>query len=235
MGKGLQIDLRELVIMEPTPLELVAVKSTLPALPYPPFDSRPVIRTERLVMRAFSAIDLDGLHTLRTQPEVMQWTSTGRVDPDLTKTREVLDNALGAQGERTYNCVLCLASTGELIGAGGMHVREGNLGWPEIGYMLRKEFWGQGLATEFIKGFMAAWWALPRAEYEVKVDRTTLPEDVKEGDAVPEQVVALTVEYNGASRNVLEKAGMELTKIWDTEDSQDTTRNISLYCYTVRA
>ena len=54
---------------------------------------------------------------------------------------------------------------GALIGTGGCHSRGGGmLGWPEIGYMLRREAWGMGYGTEFLAGFLEAWWALPRGE-----------------------------------------------------------------------
>ncbi|UNI22867.1 hypothetical protein JDV02_008713 [Purpureocillium takamizusanense] len=178
--------------METTPiprtaLRPISVKTTLPALPYPPLASRPVIKTARLLIRPFTATDLDALHTLRTQPEVMAWMPLGQVDGDLEKTKAVLAAKL-LHDDRNYSFAICLAapsSTGEeeeeheLIGTGGCHSRGGGmLGWPEVGYMLRREHWGRGYGTEFLEGFMEAWWALPRCEVAaLTVDASTVAED----------------------------------------------------------
>lgn len=54
--------------------KFVLVKTTLPRRPLPPNADRPVITTERLLIRAFQADDLDALYELRTQPAVMRCT-----------------------------------------------------------------------------------------------------------------------------------------------------------------
>ncbi|GJN71808.1 hypothetical protein PLIIFM63780_005855 [Purpureocillium lilacinum] len=230
--------------METTPipktaLKSLSVKTTLPTLPYPPLSSRPVIKTARLLIRPFSATDLDALHALRTQPEVMAWMPLGQIDPDVAKTQAVLEKKL-LHDDQNYSYAICLASSGALIGTGGCHSRGGGmLGWPEIGYMLRREAWGMGYGTEFLAGFLEAWWALPRGEAALTVDVSTLDDDGGavgcDGQVVARECISsFTREDNRASRRVMCKAGMSLVKVWEVIDMRDGKTPIDLYGYVVR-
>lgn len=214
------------------PLKLVKVKTTLPAVPYPPSDSRTPIVTSRLVLRPLVGDDIDALHEIRTQPEVMIWTARGTPDPDKIATAENIGRYLPPNDVDTYNWAICLAS-GELIGVGGSLLRKDALGWPALGYMLRKEAWGKGYATEFVRAFLEAWWALPRAELDLEVDKST----VEGGDVKKEFIVAVIVGAHAGSRNVVAKSGFELVKVWEEIDlhdlAQDPDSKIDLYAYAV--
>lgn len=153
---------------------------------------------------------------LRTQPEVMIRTTQGIPDADIEATKKVIAQRLPPNDKVNFDFIICLAETGEMIGKGGSHKRVGELGWPVLGYMFRKEFWGQGYATEFLNGFLEAWWALPRAEVEVQVEKNTVEGDdaaVKE-----ERIVAITEHSNTGSQNVVRKCGMKLAKSWEEKD-----------------
>ncbi|KAL7808525.1 acyl-CoA N-acyltransferase [Trichoderma aethiopicum] len=202
----------------PTPLEWVTVKTTLPKTPYPPMSTRQPIRTERLILRPYAATDLADFHLLRIQPEVMKWTSQGKIDPDLQHTERILASRLPGTdgGEAAYEFAICWAETGEMIGTGGSHMRAGELGWPVIGYMMRPEFWGKGLATELVTALLRAYWALPREEVEIKVEKSTV--EGSENEPQPERITAVTLDSNGPSQNVLRKLGFKLVKKWEEED-----------------
>ncbi|UNI23659.1 hypothetical protein JDV02_009466 [Purpureocillium takamizusanense] len=232
-------------MLEPTPMEWITVKTTLPAVPYPLLDGRPDIRTERLILRRTLESDLDGWHALRVQPEVMQWTSQGHPDPDVAWSREQMKKRLAPQGDAKYEFVICIAETGEMIGTGGCHMVVGELGWPVIGYMLRKEFWGKGYATELVRGFLEAWWALPRAEVELKVEKSSVSwragpddndndNDNDDGGLVDECIVAVTLDSNTASQNVLRKCNLDLVKVWEEDDIRDPTQRAVLYAFAGR-
>ncbi|KND91161.1 hypothetical protein TOPH_04146 [Tolypocladium ophioglossoides CBS 100239] len=214
-------------MLAPSPLEWVAVKSTLPAVPYPPLDSRPDIRTERLVLRRTLESDLEAWHALRLQPEVMKWTGQGKPDKDLEWSRERLAKRLAPEGDAKYEFIICLASTGEMIGVGGCHRADGELGWPVNGYMLRKEFWGKGYATEFVNGFLETWWALPRAEVDLKVEKSTVEHAAEDGRA-RECIVAVTLDSNRSSQNVLAKCKLHLVKVWEEADLRDPAQTAVL-------
>lgn len=217
------------MMLAPSPLAWVTVKTTLPATPYPLLDSRPDIRTERLVLRRTLESDLEAWHALRLQPEVMKWTGQGVPDKDLEWSRERFVKRLAPKGDTTYEFMICLASTGEMIGTGGCHKSDGELGWPVIGYMLRKEFWGKGYATEFVNGFLEAWWALPRAEVELKVEQSTIERAAEDGGPARECIVAVTLDSNRGSQNVLAKCKLQLVKIWEEADLRDPTQTAVLY------
>lgn len=215
---------------KPTPLEWVTVKTTLPAVPYQPLSERADIKTQRLILRPTLESDLDGWHALRSEPEVMQWTSQGKPDPDRDWSRERLAQRLTPHGDKKFEYVICLAETGEFMGSAGCHLIEGEMGWPVIGYMLRQKFWGKGYATELVKAFLQAWWSFPRAEVDLKVDKSTviLGPDGK----AKECIVAVTLDSNGPSQKVLAKTGMEFVKAWEEPDSLDPSNIEILYGYT---
>ncbi|KAH8682308.1 GNAT domain-containing protein [Xylariales sp. PMI_506] len=214
----------------------VRVKTTLPYSPYPPNASRKPIKTARLILRPFTQDDTAALHVLRTQPEVMQWTLAGRPDVDIAETQTRLDRFLAPNDARTFNYAICLASTGELIGMGGNHGMSSDLGWPELGYMLRREHWGQGYATEVVRGFLESWWALDREEVELQVDPTSVAdvagEKVHEGVRITERLVAVVEKANVGSLRVMEKVGLRAFKEWTEPDTcTEGQTNTSLVAY----
>ncbi|CAM1510149.1 Fc.00g004840.m01.CDS01 [Cosmosporella sp. VM-42] len=213
-------------MVEVSEFEFVTVKSTLPKYPFPPNHERPIVRTERLILRPFKDDDLETIHALRSQPEVMIWTTQGKPDADIEATKKNFSNQLPPHDIERLNCAICLAETGECIGMGGSHIRDGELGWPVLGYMLRKEAWGKGYATEFVKGFLDIWWALPREKAEVKVDKSTVRGD---GDIEEELFTAVTLNDNHGSNNVMRKSGFVLTKAWEEEDLRELTKSVTLY------
>ncbi|KAL6701372.1 acetyltransferase domain-containing protein [Trichoderma pleuroticola] len=210
-----------------TSLEWVTVKTTLPKA-YPPMSEREPIRTERLILRPYAATDLNDFHLLRIQPEVMKWTSQGKPDTDLAQTEKVLADRLpGTDGESAYEFAICWAETGEMIGTGGSHMRVGELGWPVVGYMFRSEFWGKGIATEVMSAILKAYWALPREEVEIKVEKSTVE---GESERQPERITAVTLDTNGPSQNVLGKLGFKLVKKWEEEEPNTKVMEL-LYGY----
>ncbi|KAL2263496.1 hypothetical protein VTK26DRAFT_6491 [Humicola hyalothermophila] len=147
----------------------VPVRTTLPRRPLPPSHSRPHVTTDRLILRPLVPEDLDAIHALRSQPEVMHWTRLGVPDRDRDETCKKMAAYLSPSPSPSpspsqppppdsYNCAICLRATGQLIGVGGCHNWASSLGWPEIGYMLRSEHWGRGLGTEFVRGFVEGVW-----------------------------------------------------------------------------
>ncbi|KAI3326871.1 acyl-CoA N-acyltransferase [Xylariaceae sp. AK1471] len=198
---------------------LIKVKTTLPAQPFPANSARPSIKTERLVIRPLTQDDLQALHALRTQSEVMACTALGRIDQDLAETQKKLDPFLAPRDAETYNPAICLASTGELIGLGGVFQTGSELGWPEVGYMLKSEHWGRGYATEFLKAFVQLWWSLPRSEVETEVDALSLGALRGSAGEAPEMLCAMVEAANMSSLRVMEKAGFKKFKTW-TETSR---------------
>ncbi|KAK3329313.1 GNAT domain-containing protein [Apodospora peruviana] len=222
------------------------VRTTLPRLPLPDGGVRPAITTSRLVLRAFREDDLQALHVLRTQPEVMVWTLQGRPDADLAATKKILDKHYvppGTDGQR-FQWAVCLRETGELVGFGGIVNFEGSgWGWPEAGYLFNKDFWGKGFATEFVRALLKEWESLEREVRDIKVDKRTASGHAVivgvegNGEQVPvvkEQLVAVTAMSNAGSQNVLRKTGFEhivTTKARDTRLPGGTLIDLPTFRY----
>ncbi|KAI3338173.1 acetyltransferase domain-containing protein [Ustulina deusta] len=208
----------------------IQVKTTWPTVP-PNIDRAP-IRTERLLIRPFDPSDVEAVHELRTQPEVMQWTSVGVVDKDVDQSRVFVERFLPPKDLETYNfAVVYLGDVakgedtdGVLIGTAGAHQTRNAIGWPEIGYMYRKEYWRKGLGTEFLRAFIKAWWALPRNEIQLEVDAASVEGRGERNGSdviqVPEILTAIIEAENIGSRRVLEKAGFREYQRWTEPDSR---------------
>ncbi|KAI1169970.1 acetyltransferase domain-containing protein [Nemania sp. FL0916] len=234
----------------------IRVKTTWPVIPAN-IDRAP-IRTERLLLRPFTATDAEAAFELRRQPEVMFWTVRGTPDEDVAESRAWIERFLPPRDLETFEFVILqqhLADAdvgananvntaakssayddleGTLIGMAGAHIVVPEQGWPEIGYLFRKETWGRGYGTEFLRAFVEAWWRLPRREIELDVDVESVvglgvgkrdrsgAGNEEEGDVcevVPEVLTAVIEVSNIGSRRVLEKAGFREYKTWNAPNT----------------
>ncbi|WP_342626579.1 GNAT family protein [Actinosynnema mirum] len=107
-----------------------------------------VLRTERLVLRRFSAEDAGALSAYRSDPEVARYQSW---EPPVPLSRALLlademgEADPGAPGWFQYAVVL----DGELVGDIGVHLHE-DLRNADIGYTFARAHQGKGYATEAV-------------------------------------------------------------------------------------
>jgi RimJ/RimL family protein N-acetyltransferase len=156
---------------------------------------RVYLDTSRLILRQFTLDDEDNLVALDSDPAVMRSITGGRPTP----REEIRDDILPAflsYYERDEGVGFWAAiekSSGDFLGWFHFRPREG--GDPdnvELGYRLRHAAWGRGYATEGAR-------ALVRKGFtELGVRR----------------VFAETMVVNLASRQVLEKAGLRLVRVF---------------------
>jgi RimJ/RimL family protein N-acetyltransferase len=143
--------------------------------------------TERMALRRLVAADAARLFDLDSDPKVRRYVHAG--PPDLARIREeVLPRMLGfdddakgagfwAAEERTTGAFL-----------GWFHLRLEDRGAEmDLGFRLRREVWGRGLATEGSAHLVARAFARPELQ----------------------RIVAVTLVRNRASQRVLEKVGFE--------------------------
>lgn len=230
------------------------VHTTLP-LELPRCAARTATLTERLLIRPLATSDLTALHTLMTQPEVMQWTAAGRAHTSLAETERKLAAFVAPEGDTSsFNFAICLRkddSEGELVGIGGVHRfsrmmgdgLEGGYGWPELGYLFKKELWGRGFATEFVTAFLGMWDGLKRDRVDMGVNGKCLGDDdgdtwekilVKDEDEIEEvreMLVAMIESRNGASRRVLEKCGFEHFDDFTEKHREDPDKSVDLLAF----
>jgi RimJ/RimL family protein N-acetyltransferase len=214
------------MISPPLRDRLELVKTTLPTLPMPSTIERKHIATDRLILRPVVPEDAKKIYVMKSQYEVMRWSSTGKIDKDENETLEKLQMYFPPHDTEYFQCSICLKSNGELIGLGGCHSRLGDTGWPVVGYMFQKEFWGLGYGTEFLKAFIDAWWKLPRSPCEIEVERSTIRKN--EAGEVLEVYTAIIAAHNGASRRVLEKCGFEDMTDWMLENNCPDSEDVKL-------
>jgi ribosomal-protein-alanine N-acetyltransferase len=146
----------------------------------------PSLETARLILRPFTAGDLDDLAEILADPEVVRYLPGGQ-----PKTRQQAEATLAyianhweTRGFGWWAAVL--KADNKLAGWCGLKVFE-NTPEVELLYLLAKAYWNQGLASE------AARASLRYGFEELKLER----------------VVAFAVAGNRASTRVMEKVGMQ--------------------------
>lgn len=93
--------------------------------------------------------------------------------------------------------------------------------------MLRKEFWGRGLGSEFLNTWLRMWSDLPRTERGSRVQRKMV---AGEGE-VDEHLIAITEESNLSSQKVLRKAGFESFREWTAGSEGDGKGIVKLMAF----
>lgn len=144
------------------------------------------LKTQRLILRPFLETDLQNLIELDTDPEVMRYIGSGHVST-LEEVKQVLPKILKRQeGWDLYGTWMADLISGENIGWFTLKPIVGLNNDFEIGYRLKRKFWGQGFATE---GSLC----LVQHGFEVLKLK---------------KIVAVTDPGNQASQHVLKKCGL---------------------------
>jgi RimJ/RimL family protein N-acetyltransferase len=156
------------------------------------------LESDRLVLRRFTESDVDNLHDLDSDPEVMRFINGGKPTPRDVIRNETLPRFLHSY-ERFEGLGVWAAiqrSTGEFLGWFEFYPwKDAGPEEVELGYRLRRSAWGKGYATEGSR-------ALIRKGFtELGVQR----------------VVAETMVVNTASRRVMEKAGLTHVRTFHQE------------------
>ncbi len=157
----------------------------------------PSLETSRLLLRPFVEADLDAYARICADPEVMRFMGPGKPISRSHAWRSIAF-FLGHWELRGYGLWAAEEkSTGRLIGRIGLHFPEG---WPglEVGWMLERSRWGQGLATEG-----------GRAAMKYAFDRLAAT-----------HLVSVIHPSNRASVRVAEKLGMQLERTIHLEEGR---------------
>jgi RimJ/RimL family protein N-acetyltransferase len=150
----------------------------------------PILETERLRLRPVSADDLDEFAELYADADVMRYIG---IRGALTReeTAERLDFMLDHWRKHGFGMWTMLRKDdGAFIGRCGLRYVE-NSTEMELGYTLKKAFWGQGFATEA---------SLVVVRYAFEMMRVG-------------RLVALADPDNKASINVMKKVGMTFERL----------------------
>ena len=151
------------------------------------------LETERLLLRRFTADDLEGLLELDADPEVMRYVTGGIPTSREELEQEVLPAFLGYYEQYAGFGFWAAVEKGTGLLVGWFHLRPETPERPadvELGYRLRRSAWGKGYATEGARALIA------KGFTELGVER----------------VYATTMVVNVASWRVMEKAGLRFVR-----------------------
>ena len=145
----------------------------------------PTLTTARLVLRGFTEDDVDPLYRILSDADALRYFPDPR-PPSRERVQKIISNQLQHWEEHGYGWwALEPRSNKELIGWSGLQFLPETVE-VEVGYLLGKPFWGQGLATE-------------AAQASVKYGFEQLGLETIVGIVHPENV---------ASQRVIEKSGL---------------------------
>jgi RimJ/RimL family protein N-acetyltransferase len=146
--------------------------------------SSPVLKTERLVLRAPRFEDAKQVAALANDRRVAENTARIPHPYSLADAGDWISSANRTSGEANF----LIDAGGEVVGACGFELRNG---LPEIGYWLGAPFWGNGYATEAARALI----------------------DHAFGERGYPALRAGARVSNPASRRVLEKCGFQWTGV----------------------
>ncbi len=166
------------------------------------------IETERLILRDIRFTDAEGMFALDSNPEVHKYLGCNPVKT--IEEVEVSINLIRKQYEKNGfgRCAVIDKKTHEFMGWGGIKYEENfkpNCAYHDIGYRLRQEFWGKGIATEVATASLK--WGFET----LKLKEICAAADVK----------------NLASNKVLKKTGLNLKEVVFYEETPCNWYSIS--------
>ena len=146
------------------------------------------LETPRLRLREHMPEDLAPLHAMLSDPATT-WYLPDMRKAGLSETETYLRSVMGdveARSRLRYNLFVEDRTTGEAVGAVGLHVIDGGDGAAHygIGYFTRRDLWNRGYATEAVRAAL---------DFIFSVDAC--------------RVTASCLAENLGSRRVLEKCG----------------------------
>jgi len=111
-----------------------------------------ILRTERLVATSWLACDVDDLLVVHSDAETMRFVRQGRPETR-EQTAALIDQYMAEHAATGFTKWRVTDIDGHLVGRAGF---ETQLDGRELAYTLRRDLWGQGLATE-IGAALVSW------------------------------------------------------------------------------
>ena len=162
------------------------------------------MQSERLTYRRPARDDLEDLHALDNDPDVMQWINGGQPVSLDQFTQQQLPVYLSSIDGSLFGFWI-IEESGEFVG--WVSLRAGDKPHSaSIGYRLKGSAWGKGYATEAARSLL-----------ELAFERERL-----------ETVTATTYERNVGSQRVLVKIGMRLVRRFRMTEEDLTQQDTSL-------
>lgn len=114
------------------------------------FSSFPLIDSKRLRLRAFVNTDCSAIFAIRSDFEVTKYNS-GPAYTDISQAQSMVDRTIAGFAQKTsLYWIISLRETEEVIGQLGYNAWDHDNYSAEIGFDLRRDFWGKGIMKEAI-------------------------------------------------------------------------------------
>jgi [ribosomal protein S5]-alanine N-acetyltransferase len=166
--------------------------------------------TERLLLRVPRMTDADAIFNYAQEPEVTRYL-IWRPHKDISETEEFLRLCLAKwEAEGDFPWAITLKEDGQLIGMMGLRI---NGFIADVGYVLGRQWWGNGFATEALRSIVN--WALSQPSIY--------------------RVWAMCNVDNLGSARVLEKVGMQREGVLrrNTLHPAISETPVDTYCYSI--
>lgn len=112
-----------------------------------------ILTTNRFVVREITIEDVPALYEIYAEPEVVRYTENlyENVEEELQYTKDYIEKVYGFYGYGIW--IVEDKRTGRIIGRAGLEYKEGREG-AELGVVIAKPFWCQGVATEVVEAIL---------------------------------------------------------------------------------
>jgi len=146
------------------------------------------LETDRMILREFTSADVDNLTLLDADPEVTRYINGGKPTPRSYIVEKVMPHILVYYKNDDNQGIWAAINKPDHAFMGWFHLRpnRADKNETELGYRFRREYWGNGFATEGSKALLAKGFN----ELNVKL------------------IVAIADPLNIGSRRVMEKIGL---------------------------
>jgi RimJ/RimL family protein N-acetyltransferase len=115
---------------------------------------RPSLQTARLTLRPLLEADVPALFAMHSDPQAMRYWS-GTVWPDDSRGRAMVARDHDPAATDHLRLGIAFSATGALVGTCTFFQINPQCRRAEMGYMLARQGWGQGLMQEALRAFIA--------------------------------------------------------------------------------
>ncbi len=156
------------------------------------------LETDRLLLREFTEADIDNLVDLDSDPLVTKYINGGKPTAREYIAEKVMPRIFSyyEKYDRQGIWAAIMKKSNQFIGWFHLRPNHANHDETELGYRLKRKYWGKGLATEG-----------SRALIKKGFEELNVP-----------VIVAIADPENGASRRVMEKSGLSYVEHYTEAD-----------------
>lgn len=114
-----------------------------------------IIKTKSLKLRDYKKSDIDFIHNLVQEPDIYRYQIWG--PNSLEDTTVFTNSCIANQSEeprKSFEFCMTDIESNEILGAIGIRIQDDLAKIADMGYWVRKDYWGKGLATEAGKAIL---------------------------------------------------------------------------------